>query len=257
MEFVIIGLVALFGSSLTFFSGFGLGTILLPVFAVFFPLDIAIALTAIVHFLNNIFKILLVGKHVNRKALLLFGIPSFVAALAGAYTLTLLSHFQPLCSYWIMKKEMHISLIKIMIAILMMFFALLELNPSLFKMKNGKKQLLSGGLLSGFFGGLSGHQGALRSVFLLQLGLSKQSFVATGTAIAIMVDLARLSVYSVSFLFYTSHSNLSLITVAVLFAFIGAYSGSKLLNKITVKFIQNVVAVMLIAFALLIGAGIL
>jgi acyl-CoA reductase-like NAD-dependent aldehyde dehydrogenase len=37
-----------------------------------------------------------------------------------------------------------------------------------------------GGLLSGFFGGLSGHQGALRSVFLLRAGLTKESFIATG-----------------------------------------------------------------------------
>lgn len=38
-----------------------------------------------------------------------------------------------------------------------------------------------GGLLSGFFGGLSGNQGALRSAFLLKAGLSKEAFIATGT----------------------------------------------------------------------------
>ena len=33
---------------------------------------------------------------------------------------------------------------------------------------------------SGFFGGLSGMQGALRSAFLARAGLSKEAFVASG-----------------------------------------------------------------------------
>ncbi|OFZ11088.1 MAG: hypothetical protein A2Z20_04150 [Bdellovibrionales bacterium RBG_16_40_8] len=62
MDFVVIALVAFAASLLTFFSGFGLGTILLPVFAIWFPIDVSVALTAVVHFLNNIFKLMLVGK---------------------------------------------------------------------------------------------------------------------------------------------------------------------------------------------------
>ncbi|MGB0431657.1 MAG: sulfite exporter TauE/SafE family protein, partial [Bacteroidia bacterium] len=61
MEFVIISIVAFATAILTFFSGFGLGTILTPVFAIFFPIDQAIALTGVVHFANNIFKLFLVG----------------------------------------------------------------------------------------------------------------------------------------------------------------------------------------------------
>ena len=62
MDIIIISLTALLTSLMTFFTGFGLGTILTPVFAIFFPIDIAIALTGIVHLLNNIFKLGLVGK---------------------------------------------------------------------------------------------------------------------------------------------------------------------------------------------------
>ena len=36
-----------------------------------------------------------------------------------------------------------------------------------------------GGALSGFLGGLSGHQGALRAVFLTPLGLTPTAFAAT------------------------------------------------------------------------------
>jgi uncharacterized membrane protein YfcA len=47
VEFIIIPAVALLASLLAFFSGFGLGTILLPAFTIFFPVNIAVALTAI------------------------------------------------------------------------------------------------------------------------------------------------------------------------------------------------------------------
>ena len=84
MDIFIISIAAFATAILTFFSGFGLGTILTPVFAIFFPIDIAIALTGVVHFANNLFKIALVGKHINKAVLLRFGLPAFIASFAGA-----------------------------------------------------------------------------------------------------------------------------------------------------------------------------
>ena len=96
MEYIVICLVALIGSGLTLFSGFGLGTLLVPVFGLFFPIPIAIALTAIVHFLNNIFKLFLVGKHVDKQIVYRFGLPSIIAAFIGAYILSLITYMDPL-----------------------------------------------------------------------------------------------------------------------------------------------------------------
>ena len=59
MELAIICLATFIASGLTLFSGFGLGTLLMPVVAVFFPLEVAIAMTAVVHLANNLFKLLL------------------------------------------------------------------------------------------------------------------------------------------------------------------------------------------------------
>src|SRR4051812_42351353 len=113
MEYLIICIVALLASTMTFFSGFGLGTILSPVFAIFFPIEVAIALTAIVHFLNNIFKLFLVGKHASKRVVLSFGIPSLIAAIAGAWLLTLISGISPLYSYFIGTHEFYITTVKI------------------------------------------------------------------------------------------------------------------------------------------------
>lgn len=87
MEIVIISLVALAASTLTFFSGFGLGTLLMPVVALFFPLEIAIGISAIVHLANNFFKIGLLYKHVNWQVFLRFGITALVFAFIGAKAL--------------------------------------------------------------------------------------------------------------------------------------------------------------------------
>ena len=70
-------------SGLTLYSGFGLGTLLMPVFAIFFPVHVAVAATAVVHGANNIFKVLVVGRHADRELVLRFGIPAIVAAFDG------------------------------------------------------------------------------------------------------------------------------------------------------------------------------
>ena len=66
MSYFAVGLAAVFVSGLTMFSGFGLGTLLMPVFAIFFPVETAVAATAVVHGANSLFKILAVGKHSDR-----------------------------------------------------------------------------------------------------------------------------------------------------------------------------------------------
>ncbi len=255
MEYIIIPLTALFASGLTLFSGFGLGTLLLPVFAVFFPVDIAIALTAIVHLLNNIFKLFLVAKHADKKVILKFGLPAILGAFVGAELLTLLSGLQPLLQYELFNKVYKIELIKLTIAILILLFALLEFSKRFEQLSFNKKYLPAGGIISGFFGGLSGHQGALRSAFLIKLNLTKESFIASGVVIACMIDFTRISVYSSQLLEVNLNQNLLLIIIAVLAAFTGAYAGNKLLKKITYTSVKIIVAVMLIIISIGLGSG--
>jgi hypothetical protein len=47
MEYLVVCAVAVLISAMTLFSGFGLGTVLMPAFALFFPVPVAIAATAI------------------------------------------------------------------------------------------------------------------------------------------------------------------------------------------------------------------
>ena len=257
MEIVIICLAAFFTAILTFFSGFGLGTILAPVFAIFFPIDIAIALTGVVHFSNNLFKIALIGRNTDKAVLLRFGIPAILASFAGAWLLLKITVLPTIVEYELWGKTFEITAVKLIIALLLITFSILEISPSFQKVQFGKDKLMWGGILSGFFGGLSGIQGAIRSAFLIKSGLSKEAYIATGVVIACLVDFTRLSVYASRFTTANLHENMTLLISATLAAIAGAYFGKKLLKKVTLHSIQLVVAVMLILISIALGLGII
>ena len=257
MEYVIICLVAFIASILTFFSGFGLGTILLPVFSLFFPIEIAIALTGVVHFFNNIYKLILVGKNANKNVLIYFGIPAVIASFIGAYILINITDLSSLYEYSIGEKLFIITPVKLIISILLIVFAIIELFPFLKKLNFQKKHLPFGGFLSGFFGGLSGHQGALRTAFLINAGLTKETFIGSAVVISAFVDFTRISIYSTRFLNSGLSDNIPLILCATISAIIGAYYGNRLLKKVTLEFIQKLVAILLIVISVALGLGIL
>jgi len=257
MEYIIICIVSLIASGLTLFSGFGLGTILVPVFVLFFPIDLAIALTAIVHFLNNIFKLVLLGKNADKKIVIRFGIPSIAAAFIGATVLLLITDMQPLFQYSISNKIFMVMPVKLIIGILLLFFAMFDIVPRFASLQFDKKYLPLGGILSGFFGGLSGNQGALRSAFLIRANLTKEAFIASGVVIACLIDISRLLVYSQHIISFGDKFNYTLIIAASLSAFTGAFVGNRFLKKITIVTIQYIVAVMLLVFAVLLMLGII
>lgn len=109
-SYIIIGITSFLISGVTLFSGFGLGTALLPVFAVFFPLDIAIAATAIVHLANNIIKGILVGKYADMKVTLRFSLPAIIFAFIGAWLLNILSNPKVLFTYSLFEKNFEITI---------------------------------------------------------------------------------------------------------------------------------------------------
>jgi uncharacterized membrane protein YfcA len=257
MDIVIISLVALIASALTLFSGFGLGTLLMPAVALFVPLEIAITITAIVHLANNLFKAALLGRDTNLSVLLRFGLPAIVAAIIGAVLLSQLSIATPLFQYAAFGNTFSIAPMKLVIGILILIFVFLELSPRLSEIKLDKKYLPLGGSISGFFGGLSGHQGALRSMFLIKAGLSKEQFIATGVMLAIMVDVARMTIYGWDILQTNTSITWTPVICATLAAFTGAYFGKKLITKVTIRSIQIIVSILLCVTALGLIVGII
>lgn len=257
MEIVVISCAAFLVAILTFFSGFGLGTILTPVFMIFFPVELAIALTGVVHFFNNIFKLFLVGRNADKEVLLRFGIPAVIAAIIGSWILLNITDLQPLFSYTAFGKHIEVYPVKFIISILLIIFASIDLIPYFNTLQFGKDKLPLGGALSGFFGGLSGNQGALRSAFLIKAGLSKEAFIGTAVVVSTFVDFTRLSIYATRISKSGLTDNLTLVICATLSAIAGAYLGNKLLKKVTLRFLQVTIAIMLIIISLALGAGLI
>lgn len=255
MAYLVTCIAAFVASGLTLFSGFGLGTLLMPVFALFFPVSVAIAATAVVHLANNLFKLALVGRHADRGVLLRFAVPAALAALAGAGVLTVVAAL-PAWGHWQFAGVEHrITPVKAVIGVVIIAFAALELSPAFARLALPPRYLVVGGLLSGFFGGLSGNQGAFRSAFLLKSGLTKEAFIGTGVAAAVIVDLVRLAIYGLAFV--TAPTAVlagpiaGIAAAATLSAFAGAWLGARLLTKVTLRAIQRVVAL----FLMLVGCG--
>ncbi len=257
IEYIVICLVALIASLLTFFSGFGLGTLLMPVFAIFFPLEAAIAFTGLVHFANNIVKLLLIGRKASKQVLIRFGIAAVLASFLGAWVLISLSYSSHLYSYTLFSHTFSVSPLNFIVALLMLGFALSEFLPLFRNIQIKRNSLIVGGLLSGFLGGLSGMQGAIRSAFLVKSGLTKESFIATGVVIACFIDITRLSVYASRFSDAQLGDNIPLLLAATLAAIAGAVVGKKLLKKITLKFVQITVAILLILLAVALAMGLI
>ena len=257
MAYLLVCVTAFVASLLTLFSGFGLGTILLPAFGLFFPIEAAVVMTAAVHLLNNLFEFALLGRHANGRIVARFGVPAMVFAAVGAWLLAVLADLQPIHSYTALGRTASITPVKLVIAALMIAFALLEASGKAEVWRIPPRLLPLGGAISGFFGGLSGHQGALRSAFLLKMNLSKEQYIATGIVIACLVDVVRLGLYALEMRLAPLASSGGLVAAATVSAFLGALLGARLVRKVTIRQIQVLVAVMMLAIAVAMAIGLI
>jgi uncharacterized membrane protein YfcA len=260
--YIAVSLAALIAAGLTLYSGFGLGTLLLPVFALFFPAEMAVVATAMVHGANNVFKVSLLGRHADREVVLKFGLPAIAAAVLGALALGWFAQSDSSLVIEVNEETFsEITPVKLIIGLLMIGFALFELVPRFRELEFDRHYLPLGGVLSGFFGGLSGHQGALRSAFLAKAGLTTERFVASNAAIGFLVDLTRISVYVALFTAAGGHvsefSGWPLVITGALSAFCGVLLGKRFLHKVKMTSVQTLVGVLLFGVGLALVSGVL
>ena len=169
--------------------------------------------------------------------------------------LNFLAEFPINIPYKFLGMRLSTTLVNVVIGLLLLIFAVFEIIPAGRKKKLSEWTLVFGGLLSGFFGGLSGHQGALRSAFLIRMGLTKEAFVATGIIISLFIDISRLGTYWTNLPLTELSNNIPILLTAIVAAFTGAVFGRKLLNKVTIKVLQYFVAfgISLVGLLLMIG----
>jgi uncharacterized membrane protein YfcA len=261
-SYLVVALTALLAAGLTLYSGFGLGTLLLPVFALFYPVELAVVATAMVHGANNVFKVSLVGRYADWGVVWRFGLPAVLFAALGAWSLGALAQWQLALGWQLGSLRGSTTPLRILMGMLIFTFALFELLPGLKRIQFDRRYLPLGGILSGYFGGLSGHQGALRSAFLVKTGLGTEAFVGTNAVIGLSVDLVRLATYVVLLTWLGGSLDipagvLPLVLTGVLAAFSGVVIGKRYLHKVTMRQVQNLTGVLLLLVAVALGLGLI
>ena len=262
LHFVIVGLATFVAAGLTMYSGFGLGTLMLPVFALFLPVEMAVVATALVHGANNVFKVSLLGRHADREVVVKFGLPAVAAAVLGALALGWFAQLGASMTVEVNDREvLQLTPVKAVVGLLMIGFALFELLPRFRHLEFERRYLPVGGLLSGFFGGLSGHQGALRSAFLAKSGLTTERFVGSNAVIGFLVDLTRIGVYVALFAAAGATADRfcawPLVIAGALSAFCGVLIGKRYLHKVTMTSVRALVGVLLLGVGLALLLGLL
>jgi uncharacterized membrane protein YfcA len=159
------------------------------------------------------------------------------------------------------REVLQLTPVKGVVGLLMIAFALFELLPRFRRLEFERRYLPVGGLLSGFFGGLSGHQGALRSAFLAKSGLTTERFVGSNAVIGFLVDLTRIGVYVALFAAAGATADRfgawPLVITGALSAFCGVLVGKRYLHKVTMTSVRALVGVLLLGVGLALLLGLL
>ena len=214
-----------------------------------------VAAVAPVHLFHNLGKFLLLRSHVDRVVLVQFGVPALLAVALGAWGLARLTDLPELGAWSLFGKTFSVCPLKLVIGLSLAVFSAWEL----FGGGGGIRgvPLWAGGLASGLLGGLTGHQGAIRSAFFLGKNLPKETFIATGAAVACVVDFTRLAVYVQLFRSLGGSVPWPVIGAGIAGAAAGLWVGRKSLRHASVETFRRIIGVALLAFGLGLAAGVI
>ena len=233
MELLYFSLLTLISASVGTMTGFGTSTIMVPVLSLFLPIPETLLFVGVIHWFGDIWKILFFKKGLNWKLILLFGVPGIVLSFfAAKLPLTLPES--------LLQRSLGLFLIAYVV---FLFF-----KPD-WKIKPSTTTAVLGGSLSGFFAGIFGVGGAIKSTFLTAFDLKKSVFLFTSGGIGLLIDSSRISQYWLSGIKIGSNLMTALI-ICISVSLIGAYLAKKLVDKIPQKSFRLFIAVALLLVGL-------
>jgi hypothetical protein len=174
----VLTVVAVLSGATASVVGFGIGSLLTPLLAERVGMPTAIAAIALPHAAATALRFWRLRGAVDWSVVRSFGLLSAAGGLAGALLYARLGG-----------RELTLAL-----AGLLLLTGASGLTGITTRWHPSRVAGLLGAV-SGFFGGLAGNQGGVRSAALLTFRLPPAAFVATATATGLLVDLARTPVY--------------------------------------------------------------
>jgi uncharacterized protein len=227
---VFVFIVSVLAGSVAAIAGFGIGSLLTPLFAWQVGVKLAVAAVAVPHFCGTALRLWMLRGAVDRRVLLSFGLSSATGGLAGA----------------LLHSAAGNRALAVVFGALLVFAGLTGLTGLAERMRFGKRMGWVAGAFSGLLGGLVGNQGGIRSAAMLGFDLSRDAFVATATATALIVDVARLPVYLATqgAAIATLWPALAIATAGVIF---GTLMGRRALEKIPERVFRRIVGAIILA----------
>lgn len=224
----LVAVTAVAAGALASVVGFGIGSMLTPVLALTAGTKVAVAAISIPHFVGTALRFAQLKGHVDRRVFVRFGLMSAAGGLTGA-----LLHARA--------GSVALSLV---FGTLLVLVALSEFTGLARRLRfEGPLAWIAGGV-SGLLGGMVGNQGGIRSAALVGFHLQRDAFVATATAIGLVVDAARMPIY-----FATEWDAIAAIWPLVLIATVGVVAGTligrRLLARIPERVFHRIVAAVL------------
>ena len=235
-ELIVAGVAVLAGATAAV-SGAGIGSMLVPLLALRVDFKVAVALAAMPHLVGGAIRLIPLRRAIDWRLLRTFGLACAAAALVGALLSSVVG------SLWVTR----------IFAVLLALAGVLGLTGIGDRWRLGKAGAWVGGAVSGLAGGLAGEQGGIRAVALLRFGLPRDAFVATSTAVGVMIDLARTPVY-VALRGQTLEPAMPLLLSATGGVVAGTALGIAVLRKIPEKAFGRVVSFIVLVIAILLLA---
>jgi uncharacterized membrane protein YfcA len=232
-EIVSIALLTLLASLIGTIAGFGISTIMIPVLLMFLPLPQTLLLVGIIHWFNDIWKILLFREGIRWRLFLAFGLPGIFTSFMGS-SLSL---------------KVPPEILSRVLGIFLIAYVLFIIFNRNFKLSQRLSVAVSGGALTGFFAGIFGIGGEINAVALSAFNLEKAMYIATAGAISFMIDSTRIMTY-ISGGIRLEPIILSGFLIFVPMSLIGAMIGKKGIEKIPQEKFRNVVAIFIFLLGL-------
>lgn len=226
IQVIYLSLIVLVASFFGSLSGFGTATIMIPILSLFLPLPQVLFFVAIIHFVTNIWKLILFGRHMRLQLVVYFGLVGIATSYAGARFAL---------------RQPPERLLPLLGAFLILYVLFIFVKPT-FRLKELKSIAVAGGGISGFLAGFFGMRGAIQTAFLSAFDLQKQVHIGTISAIAIMIDSARSLGYWHGGARLTPTLAYGLL-IFIPISFVGVWIGYVVLKKIPQRFFRFIIGV--------------
>ena len=204
-------------------AGFGSSTVFFPLALLFFDFKTALVLVALMHIFGNIGRISFFRHGLDKRILLIFGIPSVLLTLLGALLVLYIPQ----------------SILKGILGVFLVVYAGISFWKEDLKVKPSLANSILGGGASGFLAGLIGTGGALRGAFLTAFGLPKEKYIATAAAVALAVDATRIPVYFAGG--FLGSKLYWYIPILFIIAIAGSFVGKQIVTRIPQKIFKKIV----------------